>query len=179
MLACPRRRKRMRSRALTAQHSTRKSIGQLSLTAGVVAQRGAAAAAAAITDCYHSGGTSSCYWCYARRYYSSRCSGGAPPEGTTRSSPLPAGSSARRTNNCRSQFRPQCTREAATTCYLVERHARQCALRVMACRTTVRLKQLKRREMRSATSATEASVPRVCLLISWVFCLFARLLARN
>ena len=66
MLACPRRRKRMRSRALTAQHSTRKSIGQLSLTAGVVAQRDAAAAAAAITDCYHSGGTSSRYWCYAR-----------------------------------------------------------------------------------------------------------------
>ena len=145
MLACPRRRKRMRSRARTAQHT--KIFGQLSQTAGMVAQRGAAAAA--ITDCYYSGGTSSRYWCYAH-YYSSRCSGGAPPEGTTRSSPLPAGSSARRTNNCRSQFRPQCTREAATTCYLVERHARQCALRVMACRTTVRLTQLNRREMRSA-----------------------------
>ena len=79
----------------------------------------------------------------------------------------------RRTNNCRSQCLPRCTREAAPTCYLVAKHARQCALRVMACRTTVRLKQLKRREMRSATGARRPFRGFVCIFLGLFVCSFA------
>ena len=157
-LACRRRRKRMRSRAPTAQHTSIDWPAQPNCGHGCMgAQR------AAITDCYYSGGASSRYWCYAR-YYSSRCSPGAPPGSTTRSSPLPAGSSARRTNNCRSQCLPRCTREAAPTCYLVARHARQCALRVMACRNDGS-SEATQKAITAQCHRCRASVPRVCLVL--------------